>query len=226
MLPKVIVHTEVSVDGRMDWLRDDGFVYYRLIGDWGVDAVLSGSGTMLAAYPNPDTEAELAAPKPEKPADLQRMVVVDSRAQLRCWRQMQQSEWWGEVTALVSEATPKSYVNELAALGVDVIAAGDEHVDLRAALEELSARYGTKVVRVDSGGRLIGALLRAGLVDELSVILSPTLVGGMSGRSFYVAPDLPSADGATSLRLTAVEAVDTNFVWLRYAIDRVLSENL
>ncbi|MHB1319602.1 MAG: dihydrofolate reductase family protein [Anaerolineae bacterium] len=225
MLPKVIVHTEVSVDGRMDWLRDDEFLYYRLIGDWGIDAMLSGSGTMLAAYPNPDSAAELAAPKPEKPAGLQRLVIVDSRAQLRCWRQMQQSEWWGEVTALVAEATPKAYVEELTALGIDVIVAGEERVDLRAALEALNARYGTKVVRVDSGGLLIGALLRAGLVDELSVILSPTLVGGTSPRSFYVAPDLPSAEGAIPLRLTATEAVDDNFVWLRYAIDKP-AENL
>ncbi len=220
MLPKVIVHTEVSVDGRMDWLRDDGFLYYRLIGDWGIDAMLSGSGTMLAAYPNADTEAELAVPKPEKPAGMQRLVVVDSRAQLRCWRQMQQGEWWGEVTALVSEATPRAAVAELEALGVDVIVAGEERVDLRAALEALATRYGIKGVRVDSGGILIGALFRAGLVDELSVILSPTLIGGTSPRSFYVAPDLASAEGAISLRLLSMEAVDTDFVWLRYAVDK------
>jgi 2,5-diamino-6-(ribosylamino)-4(3H)-pyrimidinone 5'-phosphate reductase len=220
MLPKVIVHTEVSVDGRMDWLPEDGFLYYRLIGDWHVDAMLSGSGTMAAAYPNPDTEADLAGTPPEKPAGLQRMVVVDSQARLRCWRQMQQSEWWGEVTALVSKATPKAYLEELTRLGIDTIVTGDERVDLRAALEALHDRYGIETLRVDSGGILIGALLRAGLVDELSVILSPVLIGGMSPRSFYVAPDLTSTEMAIPLRLAHVEKAEGDFVWLRYTLEK------
>jgi 2,5-diamino-6-(ribosylamino)-4(3H)-pyrimidinone 5'-phosphate reductase len=220
MLPKVIVHTEVSVDGRMDWLPDDGFLYYRLIGAWDIDAMLSGSGTMAAAYPTPDREADLAAPPPEKPAGLQRMIVVDSQARLRCWRQMQQSEWWGDVTALVSKATPTAYVEELTALGIDTIVTGETRVDLRAALEALHERYGIQVLRVDSGGTLIGVLLRAGLVDELSVILSPVLIGGRSPRSFYVAPDLTSLVGTSSLRLTHMENVEGDYVWLRYTVDQ------
>ena len=220
MLPKVIVHTEVSVDGRMDWLPGDGFLYYRLIGAWDIDAMLSGSGTMAAAYPAPDREADLVAQPPEKPAGLQRMVVVDSQARLRCWRQMQRSEWWGEVTALVSRATPKAYLEELAALGIDTIVTGETRVDLRAALEALHERYGINVLRVDSGGTLIGALLRAGLVDELSVILSPVLIGGMSPRSFYVAPDLASVETVIPLRLTHVEKVEGDFVWLRYTVEK------
>ncbi len=214
----------------MDWLPDDGFLYYRLIGAWDIDAMLSGSGTMAAAYPRPDSEADLAAPPPEKPAGLQRMVVVDSQARLRCWRQMQQSEWWGEVTALVSRATPKAYLEELAALGIDTIVTGDTRVDLRAALEALHERYGINVLRVDSGGTLIGALLRAGLVDELSVILSPVLIGGVSPRSFYVAPDLASAETGIPLRLMSLEKVEgdpqgrgLHFVWLRYTVDKASS---
>lgn len=218
MRPRVIIHTEVSVDGRMDWMQDDAFLYYQLIGDWEVDAMLSGSTTMLAAYPNPDSEADRAAPPPEKAAGLQRMVVVDSKGQLRCWRQIQQSAWWGPCTVLCSAATPQAYLDQVAALGVDTIVVGEDHVDLAAALEILHARYGIEVLRVDSGGVLCGALLRAGLVDELSLLLNPSLVGGRSPRSFYVAPDLPSAEGLLPLRLDHVETVAENFVWLRYTI--------
>ena len=165
MLPKVILHTEVSVDGRMDWMSDDNFLYYRMIADWKLDAMLSGSNTMQTAYPEPDTPEAQAAPPPEKAPGLQRLLVVDSRGRLRCWRQMQQSEWWGEVTLLCSRATPSDYVESVKCLGVDVIVAGEDHVDLRAALEEANARYGIEVIRTDSGGILHGALLRAGLVE-------------------------------------------------------------
>lgn len=226
MRPRVILHTEVSVDGRMDWMQDDGALYYRLIGDWQVDAMLSGSGTMLAAYPSPDTPEDRAAAPPEKPAGLQRMVVVDSKGQLRCWRQIQQGEWWGPCTVLCSSATPQAYLDEAAALGVDVIVTGEDHVDLGAALEILHERYGIEVLRVDSGGILCGALLRAGLVDELSVLLNPSLVGGQSPRSFFVAPDLVSADGIIPLALQHMEAIEGHFVWLKYAVGRGASSKV
>ncbi|HNT77373.1 MAG TPA: dihydrofolate reductase family protein [Anaerolineae bacterium] len=218
MIPKVILHTEVSVDGRMDWMADDHFLYYRMIADWKVDAMISGSSTMLAAYTEPDTPDLLAAPPPEKAPGMQRLLVVDSRGRLRCWRQMQQSEWWGEVTLLCSRATPKEYVASVKALGVDIIVAGEDQVDLRAALEEVHARYGIAVIRTDTGGSLHGALLRAGLVSEVSVVLNPCLVGGVSPRSMFVAPDLDGKDGLIPLRLLDVKAIEGDFVALRYAV--------
>ena len=218
MLPKIILHTEVSVDGRMDWMLDDNFLYYRVIGDWKIDAMLSGSNTMLAAYPEPDTPAALTAPPPQKEPNLQRLLVVDSRGRLRCWRQIQQTEWWGEVTLLCSHATPSDYVEFVKDLGVDVIIAGEEKVDLRAALEETNARYSIEVIRTDSGGVLHGALLRAGLVSEVSLLLNPCLTGGRSPRSIFVAPDLDEKSGLIPLRLLEVKNVEGDFVWLRYAV--------
>lgn len=218
MLPKIILHTEVSVDGRMDWMLDDNFLYYRMIADWKLDAMLSGSTTMLAAYPEPDTPEMQAAPPPEKAPGLQRLLVVDSRGRLRCWRQMQQSEWWGEVTLLCSHATPADYVEAVKSLGVDVIVAGEDHVDLRAALEEANARYSIDVIRTDTGGILHGVLLRAGLVDEVSVLLNPCLVGGVSPRSLFVAPDLEAKSGLIPLRLLEVKNIEGDFVVLRYAV--------
>jgi 2,5-diamino-6-(ribosylamino)-4(3H)-pyrimidinone 5'-phosphate reductase len=41
------------------------------------------------------------------------------------------------------------------------------------------------VVRVDSGGTLNAALLRAGLVDELHLLVHPTLVGGINQKTFF-----------------------------------------
>ncbi|MBN1936199.1 MAG: RibD family protein [Anaerolineae bacterium] len=221
MLPKVIIHTEVSVDGRMDRLGDDGFLYYRLIADWPIDAMLSGSRTMLAAYPNPDDGDE--PPPPEKAPDLQRLVVVDSRGSIQSWRQMQQSPWWGEITLLCTAATPPAYVEQVKALGIDVLVAGEDRVDFKAALEALNARYGIRVVRTDTGGVLHGVLLRAGLVDEISIVLAPTLIGGTSPASFFVAPDLSPQAAAPNaapigLKLLHVENVEGDFVWLRYAV--------
>ena len=84
--------------------------------------------------------------------------------------------------------------------------------------EELNARYGVRVVRVDSGGTLNGVLLRAGLVDEVSVLISPFLVGGTTPRSLFRATDLASAEGVVGLKLVHLERVRDDIVWLRYEV--------
>jgi 2,5-diamino-6-(ribosylamino)-4(3H)-pyrimidinone 5'-phosphate reductase len=95
---------------------------------------------------------------------------------------------------------------------------GDDRVDLRAALECLADRHGVKTVRVDSGGTLNGVLLRNGLVDEVSVLVSPYLVGGVTPKSLFRAPDLTEVAGVIGLRLTGVEEARDGVVWLKYVV--------
>lgn len=220
MLPRVIVHNTVSVDGRMDWLTGDLGLYYGLTSIWPIDAMWSGSETLLAAY-QPDEAASIG----EEPVDastldltLQRLIVVDSRGRIRSWRQIRRSPYWRDPIALCSRATPTSYLDDLQQNQIEYLVTGNDRVDLRSALEELNARCNINVVRVDSGGLLIGALLRAGLIDEVSVLVNPCLVGGMSPRSIFTAPDLNSADGVIPLKLIRVENVQDDVVWLRYEV--------
>jgi 2,5-diamino-6-(ribosylamino)-4(3H)-pyrimidinone 5'-phosphate reductase len=119
---------------------------------------------------------------------------------------------------LCSQATPIEYIKDLKQQGIAHIITGDDRVDLRAALEELNARFGVKTIRVDSGGALNGALLRAGLIDEVSVLITPALVGGTTPRSIFTAPDLTSPDGVISLKLCHVEQLRGETVWVRYEI--------
>jgi len=220
MLPRVILHNAVSLDGRMDWLAPDMGLFYGLISGWKEDATLAGSDTMLAAEA-PDEDEGAAEPLEKDPADARPLLVVpDSRGRIRNWHVWRRQPYWRDVVALCSRSTPKSYFDYLEKRRIERIVAGDDRVDLRAALEELNARYGVKVVRVDSGGTLNGALLRAGLVDEVSVVIHPSLVGGESPRSIFRAPDLTSSEGVVGLRLAHVERLDGDIVWLRYEVVR------
>jgi 2,5-diamino-6-(ribosylamino)-4(3H)-pyrimidinone 5'-phosphate reductase len=126
--------------------------------------------------------------------------------------------YWRGGVAICSENTPDEYLQYLAEAGVDFIVAGHEKVDMTAALEELNARYSIQTVRVDSGGTLNGVLLRAGLVDEVSILVHPALVGGTSQRSLFRAPDLASSEGVIALTLVSAETVGESLVWLRYKV--------
>jgi len=221
-LPRVILHMGVSVDGRYDWTVTPETPYYEIVQLLEADADLSGSRTMLTAYLPEDPKTafpgvyEQWAKLPTRPL----LVVVDSAGQIRNWDVIRKQPWWRAAVALCSHTTPQSYRDDLERQGVDTIVAGDQHVDLRAALQELHARHQVKVLRVDSGGVLNGVLLRAGLVDEVSVVISPELVGGTTARSMFVAPDLTSASGVIPLKLLHVANVKKDFVWLRYEVVR------
>ncbi len=222
MLPYVILHSAVSVDSRIDWFTPDIGQFYELASQWKEDATLAGSGTIVnqgEEVPSGDEEAfEPLQRDPDDPRPL--LVVPDSKGKVRNWHQLRKSKYWRNVVSLCSHSTPQEYLDYLQKRYIDYIVTGDDHVDLRAALEELNTCYGVKVVRVDSGGTLNGVLLRAGLVDEVSVLIYPSLVGGITPRSFFRAPDLTSSQGVIQLKLSHVEGLKGDVVWLRYAVVR------
>ena len=202
MMPRVVLHNEMSVDGRMDWLSVNMELYYGLAGRWKADAMLSGSNTLLNAYPAElvagDDQAPLLHPERDPNDRRQLLVVVDSRGRLRNWHLLRVEPYWRDVLALCSRSTPDTYLDYLRERHVEYIVAGQDRVDLREALKELNARHGVQLVRVDSGGILNGVLLRAGLVDEVSVLVNPSLVGGQHLGPSFRRRTLPRRKGSSS----------------------------
>ena len=219
--PRVIIFNTISVDGRMDHASGevDMGLYYGLAAGWKADAMLSGSNTMLSAFAGqPMPDENVAEPKELHPLASPYLVIADSRGQIHNWRQIMVQPFWDRVVVLCSLHTPQAYLDELRAVSIPCIRTGEEHVDFRQALEELNTSFDIQCVRVDSGGILNGVLLRAGLVDEVSLLLDPCLVGGQSARSFFVAADLADAYQLIPLRLIHSEQVKPDVLWLRYAV--------
>ena len=229
--PKVIIFNGLSLDGRMDGGANeiDMGLYYGLAARWNADAMLSGSNTMLAAEQMEageaaPMEAAPAGPKELHPLAVPYLVIADSRGRIHSWRMLQAQPFWREVVALCSQATPPEYLAELERASVPYIVAGRERIDFAQALEALNARFGIQSLRVDSGGVLNGVLLRAGLVDEVSVLIVPTLVGGETRRGLFVAPDVASPEQVIGLKLIHYEKVGENVIWLRYAVNNPVSQ--
>ena len=100
----------------------------------------------------------------------------------------------------------------------DVIVAGEDNVDLTAALDELADR-GLGRVLCEGGPHLFGDLAAAGLVNELCLSLSPVLAGPGSGR---IVAGQPSPVG--KLALKHVLAADDGFLFLRYFAEEGAAE--
>ena len=98
--------------------------------------------------------------------------------------------------------------------GLDVVRAGTDRVDLAAAIMALDAVVDRcTYVQAEGGAGLNGALLDAGLLDELNVTTSPSTVGGQG-------PRLTTGAQENTIRYDAAQiAIDDDGVvytrWLR-----------
>ena len=225
MLPHVVVHNEMSLDARMDGLDVDMGRFYTLAGTWHEDCTLVGSETLLAGMPELGDAAETVALEPGGAGHRDRgaspdaplLAAVDSRGRLPGLSQLRDQPYWSDVIALLRGRTSAAHLDLLKAGGVATIVTGDERVDLRRALEKLADEYGVEIVRVDAGGTLVGALVRDGLVHEVSVVVEPRLVGGESHRWLMRAPDAGPGD-VVALKLRELERLDDDALWLRYDV--------
>lgn len=228
MLPRVIIHNAVSADGRTDWFTPDIERFYDLTTTWTEDATLAGSETLLQAYKDIDVpeDNEFTSDSVGIDKDDSRpiLVVPDSSGKLRIWNLLKKEQYWKGIVVLCSEKTSEKYKEYLKSKNIEIIIAGEDKVDFRKALEEINSRYGVNTVRVDSGGTLNGVLLRAGLVDEVSILIHPYLVGGTSPHSMFKAPDLDSKEGVIQLKYLALKR-EGDLFWFRFEIEKPEPEN-
>lgn len=69
-----------------------------------------------------------------------------------------------------------------------------------------------------AGGGLNGALLRAGLVDEIQLLVLPAVVGGQSTPTSFDGAELADGQSPTRLRLLSTHAECDGTLWLRYEV--------
>jgi 2,5-diamino-6-(ribosylamino)-4(3H)-pyrimidinone 5'-phosphate reductase len=220
MKPYVVMYNAISLDGRINGFDVDMDLYYGQISRWSENATLVGCDTLLQGLGEvpAETEADLAcdAVDPEDQRPL--LVVPDSRGRFRHWHFLRQQPYWRDFLVLCTRKTPPDYLDYLDQRSIHRCIVGDDRVDYVAALAMLNEKFGVSVVRMDSGGTLNGILLRAGLVDEVNLLVHPVLVGGTSTKSFFEDRAHGDLESYLSLSLKGVEQVKNGLLLLTYDV--------
>ena len=121
------------------------------------------------------------------------------------------------VVAILSERVSDEYLAMLRDRGVSYLLAGRRTLDAPLALEKIGARFGVRTLMLEGGGKINGALLRAGLIDEVSVIVAPVADGRMGMPALFDAE--PGQGAPAALVLEHVEQRPGGLLWLRYHVD-------
>ena len=161
---------QVKISGKMDFDRMDALRA-------GSDAIMVGIGTMLAD--NPSLTVKSPARRLErKQAGLEEnpvRIVIDSRA-----RTPLEADIFikGESARIiiVSGSAPAERVERLREKAI-IICAGDNEVDLPAAMEKLKG-MGISRLMVEGGATLNWGMISAGLVDEIYTFVGNLIIGG------------------------------------------------
>jgi 2,5-diamino-6-(ribosylamino)-4(3H)-pyrimidinone 5'-phosphate reductase len=226
--PRVICHMIASLDGRIltdGWpLSGEGRRQYEVVHEgYAPDAWICGRVTMEEHFAQGlRSDAEIArehdgAPREDflAPGEHESYAfAVDSSGRL-AW---ETNDIDGDhVVAILSERVSDEYLAFLRGRGVSYLLAGAHDVDLPRALEKIAARFGVRTLMLEGGGRINGGMLRAGLVDEVSVLVAPVVDGRMGTPALFDVDE----DGVTPHRL-ALEAVERradDVLWLRYRVE-------
>ena len=155
--------------------------------------ILTGIGTILADDPQMNVRDVETSRQPVK-------VVIDNRLEIPLHAKIfDQGE---TLVATVTEDSDK--VGRLRDRGVQVIVlpSSSGKVDLHALSRELGKRQVNEIL-VEAGNNLNGALLRAGLVDEIVLYLAPLLLGDPA-RGLFAIPELNQLGEAQRLKIQDV----------------------
>ena len=215
MLPKVILHNSVSLDGSLTNFEPHMELHYSIAGNYNADVHLIGSNTIKASselYEEPvPLEQQSDFIKPKRSESLPYWGIPDTKGILKgLLHTCRRFEFCRDVIVLVSEETPKEYVRHLEERNYDYHVVGKKHVDLKRALNLFSEKYEAKTVLTDTGRLLGNLLLEQRLVNEISLLVHPVIVGTTSYNIFSRINNL-------RLKLCHSKILEHNYVWLVYS---------
>lgn len=225
--PRVICHMVGSVDGRIvteGWpLPEEGNRQYEQVhASYEPQGWICGRVTMeqhFAAGTRSDTEVareyegasreDFVAPGEHESF----AIALDPRGKL-LW---DSGELHGDhVVAVLTHRVSGEYLAFLRERGVSYLLAGDEEIDLPLALEKIRSWLGIRTLMLEGGGGINGSFLRAGLVDELSLLLAPVADGRIGTPALF---DVEGDDVMPHrLVLESVERRADDVMWLRYRV--------
>lgn len=226
-----------SVDGRLidgRWTapyeaeRTDLLNVYAAIGrELNTDAWMFGKNTVRAVFPemfdisgttiSADTPAVFIGERLSE----RMFIVADPDGDIRFTSGTLRGD---NILVILGRNVMEEYLAHLREMRISYIIVNDA-TNLREGLEVAGSAFGICSVSVQGGGILNGALLAGELIDELSLVVYPSIDGlaGIPSIFEYAggATDFPAK--GQNLELLSVEKREHGVVWLRYEFHKKLN---
>ncbi len=229
--PYIICHMVTSIDGKVtgDFLglsEKATDVYYQLNRDYKADGYACGRVTMQGSFAG-DYYPDLTKYSPITHDDGRKMdyivddmtgfyaVAFDPHGRIG-WKSNLIHDPDGDpgydkaqIIEVLTEQVDERYLGYLESLGIPYIFAGETEIDIELALVKLKNIVGINTLLLEGGSILDGAFAEAEVIDELSLVVSPTVSDTMEKPLFMKSK-------TSAYTLAAVKQYDGGVLWLNY----------
>jgi riboflavin biosynthesis pyrimidine reductase len=228
MKPYVICHMMGSLDGQLlvdQWSASTGRTSQELVAEYdSVYKELGGEGWIAgrvvgAEFADGEPHPPLDVPSVDRPIHVAQTgkeysILIDRSGKLH-WSGSE--TYGGHIVMVLGADVPDAHLAELAADGISYIVSGGDGIDLEQCLETLAFDFGVKRLILEGGAHTNASFLKAGLVDEISLLLFPA-IGGRTGAQtlFEEGPD--GLADRVRLTLLSTEVRQRGAVLLRYQV--------
>jgi riboflavin biosynthesis pyrimidine reductase len=134
-----------------------------------------------------------------------------------CW---ERTDIGGDpILVILDEQVPDSHLAGLRKEGISYVFGGKGAIDLAGVLETLNRELGIATLLVEGGGGANGALLRAGLIDELSIVVTAALDGSTGAPTVFNSGDADLGPAPlVRMTLESHTVLEQGALWLRYRL--------
>lgn len=178
------------------------------------DGIMVGIGTVLADDPRL-TVHKIDAKKTDNPV----RVVVDSRLQTPHDARITNDDARTIIACAneyKDEIKSSEKYNDFRKKGVSIFWSGDKRVDLKSLMIYLHEE-GIEKLMLEGGSTLNFSMIKAGLIDEISICVAPMIAGGVNAKTFFDGEGFDTMDEAVRLELLDSYNLDKDLI-LKYKV--------
>ena len=219
-LPFVVVKYAASLDGRIAassgdsrWVSGPETLKWAHANRPAMDAMLVGSSTVLVDNPQLTARPEGVA-EPRQPL----RVVLDSSGRISSEARVLAGP--GRRLVATTEKSAATWRQKIESSGAEVLvlpADQSGHVSLQALMPELAARD-VLTLLVEGGGVVIGSFFDQRLVDKVTIILAPIVIGAASAPAPVAGVGALRMAGAVRLRDLTIDRLGDDILVTGYPI--------
>lgn len=225
MKTKVICHMAVSIDGKIildNWQPQDTVpseVFEKIYNDIDAEAWIIGrvSAEFYASKTEHNVQTDVRYPRTSwyaKPLSGCPCIVLDSQGKLSWDSALAEGN---SVIVVLNENVSDSVIARLRKSNISYIFGGESKTDLTRVLKTLSTELGLTRIMLQGGAKTNGMFLEQGLIDELSIIVTP-VIDGCAVNPGLINVNKFGLYHLNTIKLVDMSVLDGGNVWLRYSV--------
>ena len=114
-----------------------------------------------------------------------------------------------QIIEVLTEQANGRYLGYLQAMKIPYIFAGETEIDVKIALEKLESLMDISFILLEGGSIVNGYFERAGVIDELSLVVAPVVANAEDKPLFM-------ASSVSDFELKEIKQYDNSVIWLNY----------